>query len=254
MLRFRRIVVAVATLAVVALPGPVAAAPGDGFVYQSRRPAPLADARTYILLGTRTADGCRFDYPDLVLGVGETTRLQRDIGIDQAHCRKLVEEGIPTTDVSTAGVDPTITSITAPIGQRTATGAATGPAVLTSSTVSSGYHKTWYENFLGQLLSGDTTYITWIWNGSCATSGSTYGEWSWNTFYGWAPISYGGTDNLTCARYQGETHATFGLGSCRHYYYYVRALGSNTGGITGTYSEHATCGPVWFHSSVQKTT
>jgi len=149
-----------------------AGARDDSYVYQSNPPAPLRDATTYVVIGTRTADGCRFEYPELTLRDGETTRVQRDVGIDQGRCRKLVEEGVPTQDEEVPGAD---SSITETIGHREAKGSSVAAA---ASTVSSGYHKTWFENSLGHLLTGDTTYITWIWNGTCATSGSASGEWS----------------------------------------------------------------------------
>jgi hypothetical protein len=69
-------------------------------------------------------------------------------------------------------------------------------------------------------------------------------------------VSNGGTDSVTCSKYTGETYSTFtkSMSNCYHYFHYVRAFGWNNGSITGSYSEQATCGPVWFHSEVVKTT
>jgi hypothetical protein len=239
--QIRRIVAALAALAVVALPGPVAAAPGDGFVYQSPRPVPLAESRTYVLKGTATADGCQFDYPALVLGAGETTRLQRDIGIDQAHCRKLVEEGIPTAD-ALAATDPSISSIAAPVGQGSATGGA-APAEVGHS----GYTKIWWVDQPGFMVNQDETYISWIVSGGCVTQGHASGDWEWRSGTGWQIVSYGGTDELLCSRYKGETWSTYKnpvfcpFTTVYTYYYYVRAYGWSTGNpwITGSWSSNS---------------
>src|SRR5258705_12896839 len=54
---------------------------GDGFVHQSKAPAPLLSRTTYIVTGTKTADGCHYTYPELRLRASETTPVQRDVGI-----------------------------------------------------------------------------------------------------------------------------------------------------------------------------
>lgn len=248
-MRVRAVLVAFLLAAGLAWPSPADTGAAERFVYQSAKLSPLLDSMTYVITGKRTPKGCLFDYPELVLGPGELAREQRDIGIDIAGCTKLVEEGVPTSDdfpVADA-------SLKESVGSSSET---TGASTAASEQVSSGYHATWYENYLGQLLTGDQTNITWTWNGSCVTSGSTSGEWSYNSVYGWYLISKGGSQAITCSRYTGETRSTWGknMSSCRHYFYYVRALGSYTGKISGSVSEQATCGPVWFKSSIVKTT
>src|SRR5258705_323857 len=119
---------------------------------RSNAPAPLLSRTTYIVTGTKTADGCHYTYPELRLRASETTRVQRDVGIDQANCRKLVEVGVPTTSEAAPGADARISQ---PVGHQSGTTRAgiseVGASSLagTSSTVSSRYHATWLENFLG---------------------------------------------------------------------------------------------------------
>jgi hypothetical protein len=149
------------------------ASPKGDYVYQDGPLPPLKDARVYVLEGIPSQDGCTYQYPSLTVGPNETARMQRDIGIDSVHCRKLVEEGIPT-EIDTATAD---TSLTGPVLSSTSS---VVPIAATSS-ISTGYHATWYENYFGTQLSFDKSYITWQWDGSCALSGSTQGEWRWST-------------------------------------------------------------------------
>src|SRR5258705_8914859 len=210
---------------------------GDGFVHQSKAPAPLLSRTTYIVPGTKTADGGHYTYPGLRLRASETTRVQRDVGIDQANCRKLVEEGVPTTSEAAPGADARISQ---PVGHQSGT---TRAGI--SEVGHSGFTKIWWVDQPGYLVNQDETIISWIVSGSCVTQGNASGDWEWRSGTGWQIVSYGGTDDRTCTRYKGETWATYknpvfcvGQPTVYTYYYYVRAYGWSTGNpwITGTWS------------------
>lgn len=247
----RRLTAAVLIAVSMAVPSTgVDAATEPQFVFQAAELPAFEDPTVYQLRGRRNAAGdCQYTYPQPRMpGTAERWAV-RDLGIDDRRCIKLVEEGSPPGDASLAPADEGVATDVATL--------ATSPTIqefAATATVSSGYHKVWFENIAGQLLTGDTTYLTWSWNGSCATSGSTYGGWDYNYAYGWGLIGKGGTNALTCSRYTGETWSTFGNGSCRHWYSYVRAFGAWNGGFTGSKSASSNCGPVWLHADIKKTT
>jgi hypothetical protein len=213
------------------------------FAYQHGQRAPFANAHTYLLRGAKTGSGCAYTYPAFRPPAGARIWESRDIAIDNQACLKLVEEGAPAAP---AEADASLATKTEAVG-----GASFAPL---SGTTASGYAHAWYENFLGQTLTGDTTFLTWSYSGGCVTGSSTYGQWDWNTFYGWSLVSNNGSRNQTCAQVTGRTWSTFQLGSCHDYYSYVEAVGTASGGFTASRSDSATCGPVWEHFDYLKTT
>jgi hypothetical protein len=235
-------------VASVSLAGPVQAARPD-YVYQDVQLAPFDLSRTYTVTGKRTPAGCSYTYPDFVMPPDVDRWAVRDLGIDQERCAKVVEEGMPQAGDTGAGGDAAVSVVLGSVASAMS-------AVSASAIPASGYSRAWFENFLGQTLTSDRTYLTWAYNGSCVVSGSTYGEWTWNTVY-YSIVSYAGTQNLTCSRYFGDTWSTYRNnlnGSCYHYYYHVRVYGWYNGSITGSRSDYANCGPVWEHFEVKKTT
>jgi hypothetical protein len=221
----------------------VSAAAQSHFVYQHGQRAPFALAHTYLLHGTKTGSGCSYSYPPFTPPAEVRVWESRDIAIDTRSCVKIVEEGAPPDGA------PAETSL----AMKTEAVGGTSAAPL-SGTTASGYAHAWYENFLGQTLTGDTTFLTWSYSGGCVTGSSTYGQWDWNTFYGWSLVSNNGSRTQTCAQVTGRTWSTFQLGSCHHYYSSVDAVGDGSGGFTGSRSDSATCGPVWEHFQYLKTT
>lgn len=212
------------------------------FQYQKGPLQPLQQSRIYRVHGTPTTAGCRYTYP--AMRVPRTVRIwqARDIAIDDASCTKLVEEGAPLDQAT-----PADNARAAGVG-----GAALLPA---AGTTASGFAHAWFENFVGQTLTSDKTYLTWSYSGGCVTGSSTYGGWDWNYGYGWSLASNNGSRSQICARATGSTWSTFnGLNGCHEYYYYVNAVGDASGGFTGTRSDSATCGPVWEHFEYVKTT
>lgn len=171
----------------------------------------------------------------------------RDVGINDATCTKLVEEGVPST-----------TGPTAPAASLDAVGATLGSTPATGQSAStinaSGYAKAWYENIVGQTLTSDTTYLTWAYNGSCVTTSSSSGYWTWNYGYGWSLVSNAGTRAQYCNYALGSTWSTFRNGSCYDYYSYVNTTGWYDGSFAAGRSDSATCGPVWEHFVYVRTT
>jgi hypothetical protein len=221
------------------------------FIFQDVTLAPFERSTTYVVVGERVPDGCAYTYPDFTVPADVERWQIRDLGIDPKRCVKLVEEGVPTDDE----VSEADSSLTAVIDTSSApsTESAAGVAAVTPA---SGFAHAWFENFLGQTLTSDTTYLTWAYNGSCVVDGNSSGQWSWNSVY-FSIVSYSGTGNLTCARYFGDTWSTFRNnlnGSCYHYFYHVRAYGWWDGDFTASRSDYANCGPVWEHFDYRRTT
>ena len=229
-----------------------------GYVYQQSELSPLAEARSYVLQGTRLTDGrCHYDYPDVKVPAEAAAWEVRDIAIDPVHCRKIVEEGIPgDPDPVLADGDKRITEAV-----RETKGVATSGEAVTSTA--SGYNWTWWEDVVGIKVNQDRTNISWSYNGTCSSSGSTSGEWSWNYGSGWQIVSYSGSEYESCSYYRGTTVSHFKntsfcapLPTVHTYYYYVRAYGYPSGSIGGSRSTDSVdeCLPLWMHYQVRKVT
>ncbi|HET8569257.1 MAG TPA: hypothetical protein VFM93_09755 [Candidatus Limnocylindria bacterium] len=239
-----------ALLAAVLVPETARANDDPQFVYQEGTLPRLDQAQRFILRGALLDGICQYRYNVQVPSSWQSYQV-RDVGIDSTRCVKLVEYGIPTQPPPRG--DRMLSKDIEP-STRSATGKTGVPARL-ASTVSSGYSKAWYENSFQALLTGDTTYLTWEWDGSCVLTGSVRGGWEWNSNLGWGIQSYGGDSDLTCARQYGNTYSYFtGLLGCYHQYYYVKGWGWWDGLITGDRSATANCGGAYFHYSVVKTT
>jgi len=97
---------------------------------------------------------CRYDYPEVRLGVGVSAWEVRDVAINQTRCLKLVEEGVP--------LDP---DHALAAGERRVSEAMTdedsGPAesVALASTASA-YNWTWWEDVVGIKVNQDRTSIS----------------------------------------------------------------------------------------------
>ncbi len=257
----RAAAVAAAVAITAALPAMTLAAKpaADGYVYQRTELAALGDARSYVLQGTKVADGrCHYDYPEVRVPAGASAWEVRDVAIDPVRCKKIVEEGVPAEpDLKLTDGDKRITEAIPETNGATAAG---GEAVTSTA---SGYNWTWWEDVLGIKVNQDRTNISWAYNGSCSSSGSTSGEWTWAYGTGWEIVSYGGSEYESCSYYRGTTYSTFKnasfcwpLPTVYTYYYYVRAYGYPSGSIGGTRSTDSVdeCAPLWMHYQVRKVT
>ena len=241
--------------------GPVADQPE--FIFQDVKLAPFEDSKTYIVVGERVPDGCAYTYPDFTVPADVDRWQIRDVGIDPKRCMKLVEEGVPTVE-EVSDADSSLTQVidassSLPIGSSQA------PSAVTS--VASGFAHAWYEDLPGWDVTSDKTWISWTYNGSCATAGSSSAEWSWIAGTGWRLVSgtNGGTHSLTCSRYFADTWATmtntdFPLcpwATFFTYYYHVRAYGWYNGTLTGSRSDYLVtdglCLPLFEHFEYIKT-
>jgi hypothetical protein len=220
------------------------------FVFQEGTLPRLEQSHRFVISGTSIAGICEYKY-DIQVPPSWRSYEMRDVGIDPARCIKLMEYGIPTQPPP-RGDRAISKDLESTNGKVAGKGGLQAPRF---STISSGYSKAWYENGFQALLTGDTTYLTWEWDGSCVLSGTAQGGWEWNSNLGWSLQSYGGTGDGTCAREYGTTNAYFsGLFGCYHQYSYVKAFGWWDGLLTGDRSATANCGVVYFHYSVTKTT
>jgi hypothetical protein len=215
----------------------VAGQPTVRYTTQTVKLAPFEQSRTFTLKGRSTSAGCAFSYPDVTVPAGSDRWQVRDIGIDLSTCTKLVEEGVPT--VSSADSDPALTTVSSSVGNQTKPAS---PAAITS--VGAGHAHAWYEDVAGLTVSSDTTFISFGYNGSCATSGSASVEWVFAVGTGWHIVTgtNGGTSNLTCARFFADTWASIRTSSfpacpfttITTTFSHVRVQGSATGAVTGS--------------------
>lgn len=239
-------------LCAVLVPG---AAASTDFTYQSSPPAPFTDSRTYVLHGTRTAEGnCSYKYPDVHVPKGTTRWEVRALGINPATCTMLVEEGVPTT----SDLPIPKNQMSAPVGPAIAP-----PAIDTVSSVASGYTSAWYEDAAGIHVTQDTTYISWNYTGSCVSGGSSSGQWSWDSLF--TLVSHGGTNSYNgCSYFLGDTWSTMKTISLPcpwttvwTYYYHIRSYGWKDGSFGASHDDNwAQNGcvlPLWPHWGYAKT-
>ncbi len=180
-------------------PNPVAGAGGGLIRYPVGGP-PLRDSHTYLLHGTKSGSTCRYEYPEVNLDPPLTeTYVVRDLGYDPVNCLRLVEEGYQV-----------VATPSAPTTAQFRIAASMSPDGTDSSYTTSHYHqRIWYEDPINQVLTGDTTYITWQWDGQCALGGVTDQGVEYRAQTGWALTGHGGSHSLSCTSYIGHTWATF---------------------------------------------
>lgn len=142
----------------------------DGYVFQKVSRAPLGDSKQSVLEGKRNADGsCHYDYPEITVSEPGVTIEVRDLGIDQARCRKIIEQGVSAEVPGGPGKGEE--QITQEIHDLSQT-AGSSQSLLATSTAS-GYNWTWWEDILGIKMTQDRTNISWSYNGSCSLVGSS---------------------------------------------------------------------------------
>ena len=117
-------------------------------------------------------------------------------------CRKLMEEGTPTS-FATDGAG--IASIISVIDDSAA------PAQALTTSTQDAWQRVIWRDLAGLLLNADLTQITWNYNGSSVSGGVTVGGWSWNTATRWQLTAHGGSDlyGPGASYYFGRTTSTF---------------------------------------------
>jgi hypothetical protein len=236
------------------LPGGTSAAgpsttSAPSFIYQRVTLAQFSRSHVYVLNGDLVDGVCTYGNPQISVPRDVTRWEMRVIGIDQTACAELIEEGVPPASIG-PGMAPN--SLSVQVGVVTS-------APLASTSVASGYTSAWYEDVAGLHISQDTTYISWGYNGSCASGISASGQWSWNSFM--TLVSHGGTSYQYCSYGLGDTWSSMKGGPCPWttawtYYNHVRTYGWYNGSVTASVAEsyvQGTCFPLWPHWSYAKT-
>jgi hypothetical protein len=186
------------------LTGASAEANDSGFIFRRVAPEPMLDARTFVLVGTRTNAGCEFHYPILVATPEDPVREQRDLGVDLKSCQKLVEEGVPTNEWT-----PTLGGHATKVLGRTTSGRVPGVAApALGNGIASGYAKVWWEDCCTLTTSYDISYLSWTFSAGCVTGYSASGEWGWDSGNFWYLVSNGGTSSMGCSRALADTWST----------------------------------------------
>lgn len=176
----------------------------DGLSSRLQGLPPLIDGRTWIVQGTKLANGaCGYRYPTKAAAIPTAGWEVRSIAIDMKTCRKLMEEGTPTS-FATDGAG--VASVMSVVDD----GSATSTQALTTSTKDAWQRVIW-RDLPGLLLNADLTQITWNYNGSTVSGGVTVGGWSWNTATQWQLTAHSGSDSYGpgSSYYFGRTTSTF---------------------------------------------
>jgi hypothetical protein len=239
--------VAVLTCALFLLNGtaPVSAAGIDtsGFVLTNTQwSVDLDDAHEYVLVGERVADGyCAYNYPEVVVTDENVWHYTRVIGVDRETCRQLLQDGTSTTGPTepsgpgyahAALVD--LSTSSAPASPDSAGGQKRGVHVVQ-----------WVDPFrLAVNWVRNTT--TFVYDYTCADSGTTAGAFDWFWESGWYKKSSSTTHSQDplCEWWQGETKATFqndtfcALSTTHAVYDYVRVKGWYNGVVGFTRSTY----------------
>lgn len=246
-------------------PGPwptsVASADTPEFQYQRGAQPPLEVHRTYRVAGKRVGIACAYQYPTFSNPPGVAAWEVRDIGIDTQRCIKLVVEGVPTSLTSPSGDSSLTSSYRSRAGRGAPTSRVPGQQRPLLATRATGFTDVWWEDVVGALLTRDRTYVTWEYNGTCATGGATDGFWEWQAGTGWYLYASGGSNTTNCSYHLGETNSEFRNPSfCSPdtvftNYYYVQFRGYYDGSYGGSSSSDTIyeCAPVYRYGRVVRT-
>ncbi len=204
--------------------------------------APLLNARTWILEGTKLANGaCRYKNVNDESVVPPGGWEERTIALDPDGCRKLIEAGTPT-DLSPGGGKGDAQASASVAADPSEAGRA-GVQPLASGTKTA-YIRIFWMDPANIKVNQDVTQVHWSYNGSTVSGAYANGYWSWFEPTHWA--QYG--SSLTAAYQSGNTSIKgtttsdfFNSWFCRPlpivytHYYYVRMWGHKDG--TATWSQ-----------------
>jgi hypothetical protein len=133
--------------------GPASASAADpSWQYTRTGLAPLTNARQWVLVGTKQSSGaCRYQYPSGEAAVPASGWTLRTIAIDMIGCRKLFEEGVPT-------------SFSTDAGDGSAQALVAGPAAASSMaavSTKSAWQRVIWRDLAGLLTTAVMVEITW---------------------------------------------------------------------------------------------
>lgn len=243
----------------------------SGFDHWAAKSYALGGSRTFILRGERSTSGCSFTHPAIAGPDDGQAREQRDIAIDTAGCRALVEEGLAPTTASSADLPAGTSTETLPststqdrrfsdaIEQRAAGGGIQPESAINPDLPTYRHQKLWYEDIVGIVVNSIDTKIKYFWDGVCALGGTTVAPVTYSAGSGWKLLSGASNESETCAKYVGNAWASFnnyvfcatdGI-VVRVDYYSDKVSGSYTGAIsyTKSYSVSTSCAPLYFHQA-----
>jgi hypothetical protein len=236
----RLVIVSVATLMLALFPSSIASGSENlGVVFIAEPLAPLLNSHRWILQGEHLSNGaCRYRYPTESADLPTDGWVLRSIAIDMSKCRKLIEEGTPTTVRSDAGSGIALKSLAINEGATTPWG-----ANLTASTQGA-WQKVSWRDFFGLLLNADITQINWTYNGSTVSGGTTVAGWQWNYATQWQLGTHGANYlyGPGSSYYRGDSWATFSNSyfcpapTVHTYYYNNRVWGHPDGHATRSQS------------------
>jgi hypothetical protein len=173
-----------------------------GFSFFRSGLAPLLNAQSWILQGTKLANGaCRYRNVNTETEVPKGGWEERTIALDPTRCRKLVEAGTPTT--LSAGSDEGMASLSAvatPPSPSGGNASAVQPNSIQSTQ--SAYIRIFWMDPINLKVNQDVTQINWTSNGTTVSNGSTNGFWNWLTTTHWQLLD----DSATNAYGPGSTY------------------------------------------------
>lgn len=214
-----------------------------GFSYFRTGLAPLLNARTSILQGTKLANGaCRYKNVSQASVVPSGGWEERSIALDPDRCRKLLEAGTPT-DLSPGGGEGDAQA-SASVAADPSEAAGAGVQPLTSGTQNA-YIRIFWMDPVSLKVNQDVTQVHWSYNGSTVSGAYATGYWNWLYATGWlkaastvtAAYLSGNTAVLgtTTSDFVNGTFCPWPLPIVWTHYYYVRMWGQRDG--TATWSQ-----------------
>ncbi len=242
-MKTRIFVVAVMVLTIVGTAPAVLSAPlSNGFQPITNPQISLTNTRTWILQGTRVSgQACRYAYSSAPKDVPADGWAQITIGVDQSTCRKLMQEGTPTSQADL----------------RAAAGlpATNSPSGLAPTSSRGAYQIVVFYDVANIQLTGETTQIHWSYDGTNVSGGST--TKSCLTGPSWWHLSYcTSSDGYVPGSYLGNSWASFYSDFCAPlprtyvYQYYNKVWGHPDGTAAVAQSSDSVDECILLHSSV----
>jgi len=205
-------------------------------------PLTLANASTFTIHGTRSADGtCQYagNEPSATLAPDEEAVAVQEVASDEATCTETWERGTPSLAelaaeaIPSSSSHPNSASATSE-PPRAASASRRRPRAHKASTEYGGYTYARSHGINGEVNAGINASVVYYSNGSCDTSASYEAHWYWEGPW-YVESSKNSHTGVSCAEAYTSVYGSFRNGEepCHYEYNRTAVFGEPNGTLRG---------------------